>query len=244
MRWARRAANWSCSPPRIISSTAMRAVSWSATSPASIPFDRERVQLVSLDDAIDELEAGGLARINVSQGHALTRWRNPRIQKRRRLPGVARRMPTCSGSASSGGYEVSSAKGAPTPIAALGRAREVARSPTPSCARSPAMPRALALIASSPTPTPVAVLELGERIPPLTHSQTGRLTQAAPGGEGGGAAGAPAENAPPAGAAPYSEPRTASKLRQKTRRVGEPRAERPRHPPMRRRPVDRRTFSG
>ena len=27
-------------------------------------------------------------------------------------------------------------------------------------------------------------------------------------------------------------------------RVGEPRAERPRHPPMRRRPVDRRTFSG
>ncbi|MGZ6195804.1 MAG: 1-acyl-sn-glycerol-3-phosphate acyltransferase, partial [Candidatus Binataceae bacterium] len=180
-----------------------------------IPFDRERAQLDSLDDAIDELEAGRSV-LMFPEG---TRSPDGAIHEFKSGAGYLALRGGCDvlPVRISGTYEVLG-KGSIIPHrrpVEVRIGRVITNAELRALADNAEGTGAYRKLADAMR---AAVLELGERIPPSgTAKRTGR-THAAPGGDDGGAAGAPAETAPPAGAAP-DEPRTASRPRRTSARA-------------------------
>ena len=180
-----------------------------------IPFDRERAQLDSLDDAIDELEAGRSV-LMFPEG---TRSPDGAIHEFKSGAGYLALRGGCDvlPVRISGTYEVLG-KGSIIPHrrpVEVRIGRVITNAELRTLADNAEGTGAYRKLADAMR---AAVLELGERIPPSGTGKRTRRTQAASGGDGGGTAAAPAETAPPASAA-SDEPRTASRPRRTSARA-------------------------
>ncbi|HLJ42738.1 MAG TPA: AMP-binding protein, partial [Candidatus Binataceae bacterium] len=180
-----------------------------------IPFDRERAQLDSLDDAIDEFEAGRSV-LMFPEG---TRSPDGAIHEFKSGAGYLALRGGCDvlPVRISGTYEVLG-KGSIIPHrrpVEVRIGRVITNAELRALADNAEGTGAYRKLADAMR---AAVLELGERTPSSGTAKRTRRTHAAPGSDGGGAAEAPAETAPPADAAP-EEPRTASRPRRNSARA-------------------------